>query len=58
MYPPENIPEITEQVHRTEESVLDKIDWGAVNQPISEDVFNRLYDKVLNYLNTKNEIYV
>lgn len=36
----------------------DKIDWGTVNSPISEDVFERLYDKVLNYLENKDEIFV
>ncbi|MCU9614276.1 phosphoenolpyruvate carboxykinase (ATP) [Caldibacillus lycopersici] len=41
-----------------EKSVVDKIDWGTVNQPISTDVFNRLYEKVMNYLNTKDEIFV
>jgi len=41
-----------------EESVKDKIDWGPVNQPISEEAFNNLYDKVLNHLNQKNEIFL
>jgi phosphoenolpyruvate carboxykinase (ATP) len=41
-----------------EESVKDKIDWGTVNQPISEDIFNNLYNKVLTYLGEKEEIYV
>ncbi|TDL98679.1 phosphoenolpyruvate carboxykinase (ATP) [Macrococcus brunensis] len=36
----------------------DKIDWGAVNQPIEEEVFLKLVDKVLNYLNEKEKVYV
>jgi phosphoenolpyruvate carboxykinase (ATP) len=41
-----------------EESIKDKIDWGKLNQPISEDVFNNLYHKVLDYLKEKDEIFV
>jgi phosphoenolpyruvate carboxykinase (ATP) len=41
-----------------EESIKDKIDWGNLNQPISEDVFNNLYHKVLDYLKEKSEIFV
>ena len=41
-----------------EESVKDKIDWGSVNQPISQEVFCRLYDKVLAYLKEKEELFV
>jgi len=41
-----------------ENSVLNKIDWGNVNQPISKEVFNRLYHKVLHYLKQKKELYV
>ncbi|OEH92112.1 phosphoenolpyruvate carboxykinase (ATP) [Bacillus solimangrovi] len=40
-----------------EESTKDKIDWGTVNQPISQDVFDSLYNKVLHYLNEKEEIF-
>lgn len=40
-----------------EASTKDKIDWGAVNQPISSEVFNSLYQKVLNYLYSKDEIF-
>ena len=36
-----------------EASVADKIAWGAVNQPISEEHFNKLYTKVLEYLKRK-----
>lgn len=41
-----------------ENSVLNKIDWGSVNQPISKEVFNRLYHKVLHYLKHKKELYL
>ncbi|SFA40284.1 phosphoenolpyruvate carboxykinase (ATP) [Anoxybacillus pushchinoensis] len=39
-------------------SVKHKIDWGTVNQPISEEVFDRLYNKVVDYLMTKKEVFV
>ncbi|MFC4023677.1 phosphoenolpyruvate carboxykinase (ATP) [Oceanobacillus longus] len=35
----------------------DFIDWGKVNQPIREEVFDLLYRKVIDYLNGKEEIY-
>ncbi|MDE3839983.1 phosphoenolpyruvate carboxykinase (ATP) [Bacillus methanolicus] len=41
-----------------EASTKDKIDWGSVNQPISEEAFNKLYNKVINYLKEKEEIFV
>ncbi|MCU9594750.1 phosphoenolpyruvate carboxykinase (ATP) [Caldibacillus thermolactis] len=41
-----------------EESVCNKIDWGSINQPISEEKFSRLYAKVLDYLKVKDEIFV
>ncbi|WP_338472014.1 phosphoenolpyruvate carboxykinase (ATP) [Niallia sp. XMNu-256] len=41
-----------------EESVKDKIDWGTINQPISKEVFTNLYNKVLDYLKEKEEIFV
>ncbi|VEF47206.1 phosphoenolpyruvate carboxykinase [Bacillus freudenreichii] len=41
-----------------EPSVTDKIDWGSVNQPISSDVFEKLYSKVVSYLQEKEEIFV
>ncbi|OLG13264.1 Phosphoenolpyruvate carboxykinase (ATP) [Bacillus paralicheniformis] len=41
-----------------EASTKDKIDWGAVNQPISEAAFDRLYTKVLSYLKERDELYV
>lgn len=40
-----------------EPSTKDKIDWGSVNKPISADVFDKLYHKVLNFLQTKEEIF-
>src|SRR5699024_3641035 len=33
------------------------IDWGAVNQPIDEDTFNRLYEKVITHLKRQNELF-
>ncbi len=41
-----------------EESVKDKIDWGSVNQPISKEAFSSLYNKVLEYLKEKDEVFV
>ena len=41
-----------------EESTKDKIDWGKVNRPISSEVFDNLYVKVVNYLKEKDELYV
>ncbi len=41
-----------------EASTKDRIDWGSVNQPISEEVFSNLYDKVINYLKEKEEVFV
>jgi len=32
--------------------------WGAVNQPLSPEVFNRLYEKALAYLSQKDKLYV
>lgn len=40
-----------------EPSVHDKISWGAVNQPIDEAKFDKLYHDVLEYLNGK-ELFV
>jgi phosphoenolpyruvate carboxykinase (ATP) len=37
-----------------QESVNDKINWGDVNIPINEEVFNRLYDKVIKYLSDQD----
>ncbi|WP_017549197.1 phosphoenolpyruvate carboxykinase (ATP) [Salinicoccus carnicancri] len=35
-----------------------RVDWGEVNQPISEEVFNTLYGKVLDHLDKKDEVFV
>lgn len=41
------------------DSVSDsKIDWGDVNQPISQEVFDNLFDKVTTYLKDKEELFV
>ncbi|TXK84025.1 phosphoenolpyruvate carboxykinase (ATP) [Paenibacillus sp. N3.4] len=37
-----------------EPSVLDHIDWGAVNQPISQLQFERLYQKAQDYMSDKD----
>ncbi|MFG6119508.1 MULTISPECIES: phosphoenolpyruvate carboxykinase (ATP) [Thalassobacillus] len=36
----------------------DTVAWGPVNKPIDEDVFTRLYHKVLDYLRAKNEVFI
>ena len=41
-----------------EEISQDKIDWGKVNQPISAEKFDNLYNKVVDYLKQKDELYV
>lgn len=41
-----------------EPSYRDDIDWGNINQPIEEETFLNLYDKVLAHLNKKDELYV
>lgn len=41
-----------------EEGSKDKIDWGKVNRPISSEVFDKLYTKVVNYLKAKDEVFV
>jgi len=41
-----------------EDSSKDKIEWGSVNQPISTEIFDSLYKKVVNYLKTKDELFV
>src|SRR5699024_2030940 len=41
-----------------EPSYRDDIDWGNINQPIDEETFLNLYEKVLNYLNERDELYV
>ncbi|WP_433743899.1 phosphoenolpyruvate carboxykinase (ATP) [Falsibacillus pallidus] len=41
-----------------EPSTRDKIDWGSVNTPISSEAFDRLYNKVIDHLKEKDEIFV
>lgn len=41
-----------------EDSSKDHIDWGSVNLPISSEVFDALYKKVVDYLKTKEEVFV
>ncbi|MDZ7805717.1 MAG: phosphoenolpyruvate carboxykinase [Gracilimonas sp.] len=35
-------------------SIHDDIDWGEINQPISEEIFDNLYEKTVNYLKDKD----
>ncbi|AZV55638.1 phosphoenolpyruvate carboxykinase (ATP) [Clostridium sp. AWRP] len=37
-----------------QESIRNKINWGNVNLSIEEDIFNKMYDKVLNYISDKD----
>jgi phosphoenolpyruvate carboxykinase (ATP) len=41
-----------------EPSTKEKIDWGSVNQPISQESFDKLHDKVIQYLKEKDEVFV
>lgn len=41
-----------------EASSKDKIDWGKVNRPISSEIFDSLYTKVLDHLSKKDELFV
>ena len=41
-----------------EDGSKDKIDWGKINLPISEEVFDKLYVKVVNYLKERDELFV
>ncbi|ASS86889.1 phosphoenolpyruvate carboxykinase (ATP) [Geobacillus lituanicus] len=41
-----------------EPSTKQTIDWGAVNQPMSPETFEKLYDKVLDYLMKQDELFV
>ena len=38
--------------------VKDDIDWGPINQPISEEKFLNLYYQVIKYLDQKEEVFV
>ena len=33
------------------------VDWGSVNQPIDEESFEKLYKKVVDHLNSKDELF-
>lgn len=35
-----------------------KVDWNEINQPISEEIFDNLYEKVINHLSDKDELFV
>lgn len=37
-----------------QDSINNKINWGEVNLPIEEKVFNSLYNQVVNYLNERD----
>jgi len=41
----------------TEPSVMDKVDWGQVNQPMSTEHFDRLYELAMTYMQDK-ELFV
>ncbi len=41
-----------------EESSAQKIDWGKVNQPVSEEVFEKLYNKVIEHLTKQSELFL
>lgn len=41
-----------------EPSVMDKINWGSVNQPIDPETFDKLYEKVLKHLQQKDELFL
>lgn len=36
----------------------DKVDWGSVNRPISKEIFQNLYAKVIDYLQTKDALFL
>lgn len=36
----------------------DTVDWGAINIPIEESSFDALYDKMMNYANSLEEVFV
>src|SRR4051794_8363933 len=40
-----------------EASSKDKIDWGSVNRPISSDIFDSLYNKVIDHLKSKDALF-
>ncbi|WP_414050475.1 phosphoenolpyruvate carboxykinase (ATP) [Macrococcus animalis] len=40
-----------------EAETKDHIDWGTINQPISEEIFLKLLDRVLDYLGMQDKVY-
>ncbi|OIJ12493.1 phosphoenolpyruvate carboxykinase (ATP) [Anaerobacillus alkalilacustris] len=40
------------------EASIKDINWSSINQPISREVFENLFKKVLSYLENKDEIYI
>src|SRR5690625_2439241 len=40
-----------------DEETADKVDWGSVNQPIDEDKFDKLYQKVISHLSEQDELF-
>ncbi len=41
------------------DEISDKyVEWGKVNKPIDEDIFDRLYKKVIDYLKGKDELFL
>ncbi len=41
-----------------DELTVDTIHWGSVNVPISEEVFAKLYERVLEYLEQRDRLFV
>jgi len=41
-----------------DEETHDKIDWGKSNMPLSEEKFDALYQKMLNYMGRRDELFV
>lgn len=41
-----------------DEKTTDTVDWGAINIPIEASSFDALYDKIIDYANSLDEVYV
>ncbi|SDJ63562.1 phosphoenolpyruvate carboxykinase (ATP) [Salimicrobium halophilum] len=41
-----------------DDETFERVDWGKVNQPMTEDTFLHLYHKVIDYLKQTNERFV
>jgi len=41
-----------------QQSIHNDINWGKINMPISEENFNKLYEKIMNYLSQQDETFV